>query len=119
MRYVIVITGLLTFVAFKKQRETIVAAPNFCKILDTLISERYYWKSSDYKYLEKYLPVLEKKSKIYGSYMLGFAGITKYYDTLFNNDMRKWAAFFSCKPVIPPAKKENIAYGDTARLRFD
>ena len=92
---------------------------DYCKKIDTLVNERYYWKTKHLKNSERILDEIEKKTGIVGTYNLGFAGMT-YCDTFFNNDIRRWRKYFNCiDKYLPPAAKTITAPCDTTKFKMD
>src|SRR4029077_215439 len=91
---------------------------NYCKILDTLVWERYYKTDTpNFCGLQLYyVPILEKKTQIIAHYdLIGFSGVGYRSDSIFNNDIRKWAKSLGCNVKIPPARYID----DTTTFRLD
>lgn len=91
----ILFLGTLKCEYTSKNSSSVEIPIDYCKKIDTLVNERYYWKTKYLKYTERILKEIEKKSGITGTYNLGFGGMT-YCDTFFNNDVRRWAKYFNC-----------------------
>ncbi|MBL0336538.1 MAG: hypothetical protein IPP73_14815 [Chitinophagaceae bacterium] len=78
---------------------------DYCRILDSLIKQRYRHQTAAFNYnSEEMLQIVEKGSGIWGTYSMGFGGMI-YCDTFFNNDVRRWRAFFHCDSVSLPAAR--------------
>ena len=67
-----------------------------CVKIDSLVNERYKWKSGNY-FSNKIIPVLEKESGIEANCNKGLYGYQYNDDSLFNVDIAKWREYFKCK----------------------
>lgn len=67
-----------------------------CQRIDSLIQERYRWKSGNY-FSNKIIPVLEKESGIESNCQKGLYGYIYSDDSLFNADIKRWKEYFKCK----------------------
>jgi hypothetical protein len=67
-----------------------------CIKIDSLISERYKWRSGN-SFSNKIIPVLEKASGIESNCNKGTFGYLYFNDSLFNADIEKWRKYFNCK----------------------
>jgi hypothetical protein len=65
-------------------------------MLDTLVLERYTWKSGNY-FSNRILPQIINKSKIDANCDKGTLGYLYKNDSTFNADVEKWREYFKCK----------------------
>lgn len=85
---------------------------SYCKLLDTLIWERYYDSTnSEYKFasFEKIcIPQLVKKTGISSNRdLVGFSGIGYHLDSIFNADIKAWAKKLGCTKCFLPLPRNS------------
>lgn len=67
----------------------------FCPKIDTLVKERYEWKTGNY-YANRIVPELESQIGIEAQCQKGSFGYLYLSDSAFNRDVQKWKKYFHC-----------------------
>jgi hypothetical protein len=70
--------------------------PNMCLKIDSLVKERYEWKTGNY-YSNKILPQIINESGLDANCKKGTYGYIYMNDSLFDSDIKKWKEIFKCK----------------------
>jgi len=68
-----------------------------CKRIDTLVTERYEWKTGNY-YANRIIPILEEESGIEATCERGTFGHFYRSDSTFDADVERWREYLKCKP---------------------